>query len=618
MISNKLVTIIKENQFDKGWTIFSPASFGIDRNSHYKPVDLTDVIRLITFSNKVNLVLSEVCLPSRVVNELEWCNKYIQINLIAKNKTILERYKNLTFNSYKVDETININYIGVSGKNNGYFLLSETILEVDESIDSTLFGALKNTDKYGFLNDARLMIVCNAKKHCDFDDLLSIAEDYGIACNYVMNSKYFDRMTYDYARDHQLDLYISDYVDDAVLIVRKDNSIYRMISLNDECIVLSPIEKIGRYVGELFKSLFLTDTVDVNKFPAKVYTCYDGKNEPLNIVDEITISEGVVINEMQDFINEVFDSSITEKHNDYSNRAKAVRYQFTLVPPLMDASYHESSIYAPIHRLYDEWIAFNEINLDRIVDDYRSFMNNDVKLIAFVAYAKGIADKLSQMVTECSYIDYYVTLEEAIHEYETYQNQVFEDCAFMFNEINSESSGTKFDKFDVEIDGYRKTIKEKEELISKGVDVLNNKRRVEVLTKKIDDLLVLKAKFEGNAAQRYSKEADDFIKHCKELVYGDAPTLVSDGDSIERIVKTGEESKMAKLNAFVSNYLKQISDYVSNCVDCLKSMKKIQIPEDYPVFEKDGQRFIVIDEIDEYVATKALRDEFALKCLARR
>ena len=618
MISNKLVTIIKENQFDKGWTIFSPASFGIDRNRHYKSVDLTDVIRLITFSNKVNLVLSEVCLPSRVVNELEWCNKYIQINLIAKNKTILERYKNLTFNSYKVDETININYIGVSGKNNGYFLLSETILEVDESIDSTLFGALKNTDKYGFLNDARLMIVCNAKKHCDFDDLLSIAEDYGIACNYVMNSKYFDRMTYDYARDHRLDLYISDYVDDAVLIVRKDNSIYRMISLNDECIVLSPIEKIGRYVGELFKSLFLTDTVDVNKFPAKVYTCYDGKNEPLNIVDEITISEGVVINEMQDFINEVFDSSITEKHNDYSNRAKAVRYQFTLVPPLMDVSYHESSIYAPIHRLYDEWIAFNEINLDRIVDDYRSFMNNDVKLIAFVAYAKGIADKLSQMVTECSYIDYYVTLKEAIHEDETYQNQVFEDCAFMFNEINSESSGTKFDKFDVEIDGYRKTIKEKEELISKGVDVLNNKRRVEVLTKKIDDLLVLKAKFEGNAAQRYSKEADDFIKHCKELVYGGVPIRLGEGDSIERIVNIGEESKMVKLNAFVSNYLRQIADYVSHCIDCLKNMKKIKIPEKYPVFEKDGQRFIVIDEVDEYVATKALRDEFALKCLARR
>ena len=91
MISNKLVTIVKDNQFDKGWTLFSPTSFEIERNWQFTKVDLSSVVKLITFSTKVNLILSETCLPSRVISELEWSNKYIKVSIIAKSKDVVER-----------------------------------------------------------------------------------------------------------------------------------------------------------------------------------------------------------------------------------------------------------------------------------------------------------------------------------------------------------------------------------------------------------------------------------------------------------------------------------------------------------------------------------------------
>ena len=109
MISNKLVTIVKDNQFDKGWTLFSPTSFEIERNWAFKKADLSSVVKLITFSTQVNLILCETCLPSRVINELEWSNKYIKINIIAKSKEVVDRYKRFSFNSCKIDETVNIN-----------------------------------------------------------------------------------------------------------------------------------------------------------------------------------------------------------------------------------------------------------------------------------------------------------------------------------------------------------------------------------------------------------------------------------------------------------------------------------------------------------------------------
>ena len=617
MISNKLVTIVKDNQFDKGWTLFSPTSFEAERNWQFKKADLSSVVKLITFSTQVNLVLSETCLPSRVINELEWSNKYIKINIIAKSKEVVDRYKNLTFNSCKIDEATNINYIGVTGKSNGYYMLGDVLCEIDDSIEKIYFGSTKTTDKYSSLEKAKMLVVCNSGKHQGFNNLLSLANKYGASCRYVINSKYFDRAAYDFAKENKLELFISSYVDDVVLVINKDNSISRMSVLNDGYVVLYPIDRVSNYVGELYKNLFLKDTIEVDKIPTDVYSCFSGKNEKLNITDAVVIRKDVPIAEMSDFVGEIFDKSITDKHNDYSNKGRTTQYFFTLIPPLFDSTYHKSSIYNPIQELHEEWVTLNKIKFDRVVRDYREFMSKDSKLITFIDYARQLTDKLEQMVSKCSYSGYYSKLAEAINRYEEYQNSMLDDCLFMFNEVNSESSGTKFDKFDDEIEGYRKTIKEKEVLVFMGTDVLSNKRRIEILNKKIEDLLALKEKFEGSAATRSSKEADTFVAYCKKLISGGSST-VDDSDSIGKIVNTNEGSKLVKLNSFVANYLKQISEYLIKCIACLKNLKEIHIPEDYQVFEKDNQRYIAISELSEFNATKELCKEFSLKCLARR
>lgn len=617
MISNKLVTIVKDNQFDKGWTLFSPASFEVERNWQFKKADLSSIVKLITFSTQVNLVLSETCLPSRVINELEWSNKYIKINIIAKSKDVIERYKNLAFNVCRIDETVNINYIGITGKTNGYYMLGDDLCEIDETIENIYFNSAKANDKYASLEKAKTLIICNGGKHQDFNNLLSLAKKYGASCRYVINSKHFDRAAYDFAKNNGVELFVSSYVDDIVLVINKDNSISKLSVLNDGYIVLYPIDRVSNYVGELYKNLFLKDTIDVNKIPADVFSCFDGKNEKLNITDAVTIKKDVPIEEMSDFVDENFDKTITYKHNDYSNKGRTTQYFFTLIPPLFDSTYCESSIYTPIHTLHEEWMTLNKIKFDRIVRDYREFMSKDSKLIAFIDYSQKLTNKLEQMVSKCSYNGYYSKLEEAIKTFEEYQNSIFDDCLFMFNKINSESSGSKFDKFDAEIEGYRKTIKEKEVLVFMGTDVLSNKRRIEILNKKIKDLLALKDKFEGSAATRSSKEADSFVEYCKKLVNG-VSSSSDDSDSIGKIVNTNEGSKLAKLNSFISNYLKQINDYLTKCIVCLKNLKEVHIPEDYPVFEKDGQRYIAISELSEYDTAKELCKEFSLKCLARR
>ena len=88
MIKNKLITITKENQFDMGWTIFTPYQLPFYKNPRYKSLLVADIVRSITRSDKVCIALSEECLASAIVKELEWVNKYTTIELIAKNQRI--------------------------------------------------------------------------------------------------------------------------------------------------------------------------------------------------------------------------------------------------------------------------------------------------------------------------------------------------------------------------------------------------------------------------------------------------------------------------------------------------------------------------------------------------
>ena len=99
MIKNKLITITKENQFDMGWTIFTPYRLPFYKNQKYKSILTADIVRAITRSDKICIILSEECLASAIVKELEWVNKYTTIELIAKNQRIADRYSSISFSS---------------------------------------------------------------------------------------------------------------------------------------------------------------------------------------------------------------------------------------------------------------------------------------------------------------------------------------------------------------------------------------------------------------------------------------------------------------------------------------------------------------------------------------
>ena len=75
---------------------------------------------------------------------------------------------------------------------------------------------------------------------------------------------------------------------------------------------------------------------------------------------------------------------------------------------------------------------------------------------------------------------------------------------------------------------------------------------------------------------------------------------------------------MMMLNSFVVKYLYVFNEFMGKIVPLIEQLLAIEIPEDYQVFEKEGQRYIVINELKEYSDTKMIREKFNLLCLTRR
>jgi len=617
MINNKLIKIVKDNQFDKGWTLFHPYDLPLGRNRFFKEVVISDVIKLITFSNTIDIILSDGCLSSRVVSEIEWANKYIKVNAIVKSEDIIKKYKSINFSSVTVDNSIDFNYIGVIGKETRYYMISDGYIEIDDSIEKVYFEKQNLSGDYSFLKTLSNLVIVSSELNKDYSELLKAAQKEKVNCILFVNTNAYNKKTFDYAKANGLDLFVSEFTRDGIILDCKDGNIKSLTLGKGGFFITYPIKDFFEYVGKEYKCDFHDDLVDTKKLTGQVYSCFNGSIKKLNIVDKKVIEIDVPIALMSDFVSETFDSSVVDKHNDYSADTMKVEYLFTLIPPLFDQSYKESSIYDTVHELTKAWNKVQTLKFEKIKSMYFDCLDEDFGLIHLLEEGESTTACLEKREKECDYKNYYSQIQVIKDLYKYYLDNLMEVCKNMFNSINEKSSETKFDKFDNEIAGYRQTISEKNALIEKGVDVLSNKRRVEILSKKIEDLLKLKEHFEGNSASRNDKDTSGFIQHCNDLLNGKKKQV--NDDSIGNIVKPKDETKISKLESFADMYLVSIKKYIDDAyVVLLKLLDDVSIPEDYKVYDKKGSRYIIINNLSEFDSTKGLCEKFSLKCITRR
>ena len=618
MIDNKLITITKENQFDMGWTIFTPYRLPFYKNQKYKSILVADIVRAITRSDKICIILSEECLASAIVKELEWVNKYTTIELIAKTEKIAARYSPIAFSSIKINPDITFNYLSIKGSTPLSVMIDNGYTETSKLLKEIYFDGNSAVNNFSFLTDLEeIMFIGNCFDN-EYAELYNECLQKGKTTYRVIDKKDYSKEIFDRFNGTKTLMMLSDFAKDGIIGFTRSGEIRKIFKAADGLFLVSSIEKVAENIGELYICVWQGKERTLQDIEGRkaIYAWYNKEISPFVMKDKVVVERSVNVGLMPDFISETFDKSEIDEHNKYSAIAKQVEYQFTLIPPMIDDTYKLSAIYNPILLLLKEAKKVYNIDFAKAIDEIRCFSEQDGLSYVF----QEINDWykwFGKAVSEYGYKRYYSKNKNYLDLLKDTQARLLSYCKEMFKEINTENSDTKFDKFDDEIAGYERQVVEKKALIEQGEEVLKNTSRVKTLEKKINDLLFLKKRFEGTSSNRDSKELQTFIQTCNDVIVGRYKTVESE-ESIGQVLEKTEKTKMMMLNSFVVKYLYVFNAFMEKAISIVEKLLEIEIPEDYQVFEKEGQRYIVINEFKEYSDTKMIREKFNLLCLTRR
>lgn len=617
MIENKLVVIKKQNIFDKGWALFKPCIDVLSVNRKYQTVNIDDVVNKITYSQKIVLILCETCLPRKIIEELKWVNKYADISLISATADIGKFYSDIVFSSVQTDSSININYIGIMGEEeqNSYFIFEgfhrtddvwEQLWICDRDKSSLDMSSLDGADKVIFSGDdygskrEQIFNYCMAKK---------------IATYIVKAAENFNMSDYNAYVNLSTELLVADSVHDGLCVEKKGKLYFASIVRNH--IALTEVEDFNSYIsGNVFINLKCAFELSGNHIPQDAYVLFEGKLRRLELKDCHVVERTILINTMDDFIAGKFDSAETQEHNRFSAIGRSVEYRFTLIPPLYDKnSFKYSDIYSVCDELLKRWEEAYCVHIERIKEELGQFDNND-NFIAMLQHIEESNETVRHVIENYDYRNYRLIFDKCRRNLVYDKQNLLNFCYELNRTISTQITSCQNSKIDDEIAGYEKTITEKEDYMLQGKDVLQNKRRIEILRKKIADLKNIKEQFSTRQSTNNAESKKEFEDYCKNIIDGKLSDFMA--DSIYSVVSGKEVSKRECLNVFVKKWLHSIDALLVNLIDLLASMAQIDVPEDHVVYDFNGKRFIVIENEAEYYSTNDIRKKYDLHCVTRR
>ncbi len=617
MIKNKIVKITKKNQFNKGWTLFKPILSYHIKSFDYRELSFTDIKKAITYADKIIIVLKEKCLSSQIIREIEWVKKNysLKIELNIKDKKIAKQFYGINIDEIKVNSSISFNYIKVNGRYNLNFLINDKVYNVHESFNETVLYNNKDS-KLDFLKNIKSIFLVDK----DNESLFNLLDDFKkqqTEINYLISSKSFSKSHFDFAKQNNINLLTSEYVSGHSFFVDDKNRLFGLLPLKNGNYIPYHVKDSHAFFDPLFKSCFYDDNLESDKLTNDLYTVYDRKIQKLSIKDVHHIKKEIDIKLMDNFFNNEFDNSICEKHNDYSNISKSVEYEFTLIPPIFDNTYNESKIYDNIHCLFKEWESVQIKNADEIIAQYKEILSQEYGLISLLESAKNFTTKMSKMINAIDYKGYYGELDETLMSFETTRDNLTHILIKMFNDIDSVRQNEIDNKFDKRIKEYQQIIDVKESEIKNNIKVHENKQSVKILKEQLNKEIELKNKFVSKFDIMKKEKKGNLLKHFDDILKKTNKTR-KNNESIENIVNVKDKPNEVKYEIFINKYLYKINEFINKGIIVLNKLKSEKIPTTHSVYEKNGQRFIVIDSKEEFDSVKTIREEFNLHCLTKR
>lgn len=616
MIENKVIKIVKQNEFDKDYALFSRYDFP-NQSDGCKKVLPDDIVRAITVSAKINIILAECRLTRSIVNELTWVSQYIEITLIVKNKQISDYYSGIKFKKIILDETVVINYLGILGKQPDYIVIEESFVRVGQEIEDTYFNNKKIKQDLSFLTEIKEIYFLDFKAQNEYSLLLEECIKRNIIVNYIVGVQEFNKALFERFKPIGANIIVSNRIRDAILYLSNQDYFYLIVLLKNKNLYIPiSIDNPYFYTSELYQNLKKQYKKDAQISRKQTFIVEEGKILPLQIESNLVIERTIELSEMADFIEEKFDSSESNNHNEFSSKAKQVTYNFTLIPPTLNPK-NDPLIRKRTMELHN---SIQVVSLGRLRDAQRVLEIeglNKKDLYKILAFIDRFSQALILKLDNQSYDGFYTSISSFQKSLKKYGDNLISYFDEIYVEYLRSNVSEKLAQFDIDIENLQKRKNEAIRKIESNNEVLENKIWSESLEKDIRNLEELKLNAQERQKTLFIKDRDAFLlkfnalieeKHIKEKI---------SIHSLDNLLSKNNSLPIERFEDFMKNYLWDINQVLITVNKIVSDWLKEQIPTDYVIYQQNHQNVIAIEDVKEYFDTLDLQNKYNLHCVRR-
>lgn len=608
MIKDKVVTIKRDCRFERGWQVVEPFDVHVERKGQHENVFVDDLVRAITFATEIYLILTEPCLPSKVVEEIRWVNKYAKVHFAAKTEEVLSRY-NFQCSKKIVDATISINYIAIDGRVVIAALIDEDILRTTNELGSAYFE--NSVDRSNMLNNLKTVIAANIDLPEEIENAIKGSEKQ------VYQLVHFSRFN--------AETVLQFYKEKKTLLC--GNTRWTGIFGIDNCGQGYKLLRCGKYYFGTVNDNILAIMNDVyiskpqenelvgDDIPDEMMLADKTGVRQIELRDVMRVNRSVRAKTMEEFLRASFDASEVNDCSQYCEKAKHVEFVFTLKPPVLPDDAEESRIYDTCKAAMKEWGSISKGIFSEAINYLRSLGVNSDELSRLVHEGALFEQKMITAISGAQYADYYILINAIKQVEERYLRDEEGIYVAMFKESAAIEEKERYSKFDQEIGGYNRTIQEKERLIAEGIEVLKNRRRIESLQQKIKELQGTKEKFIKRGES--NKKEEEFRKLCRHRIAGKNETTEVKQGSLRNIIDNGGD-RQASMEEFAVKYIAGIHECMHKLLKAIYKLESIDIPTKYTLYDSKEGRYIVIDREEDFLETRDIQRKFNAVCVVRR
>lgn len=575
------------------------------------------LVQALRYCDHAVICLAEKLLPLSVIEELRWLHQNeCDARIVVKTKELSLAYKDLS-NHFEINAKIDANFAVAWKKEKvDSFLLSDTIYRIN---DGEELVKLLDGKKSKIATELTADLFRNAKEIYFCDAMLSLRKEWEISAALAGNaqtfvvgsaSEYNGKNTYNYFSDKKFKLLLCENEVRNQIWIDADHLYCVHMVMGGYISVDADWDDARAFLSNYFYTPVYWAENLVKNEPRQSYWLSDGIFAKSHIKEKRTICTTLRANSIEEYLNTEFDRSFMAGYAIYREYCE-VRFETTLVPPLLKDTDKPSEKYAQLVDILRKGIVFLTQQLQRVDKDRTEFETFNlsqgyisdwysalVKLLPLFKVSDGhnIDCGLIASIKELS--------ETSINSSDKIKTAY---CALMKQAIGGEY-GTKTGRFDSEITGWQKKIDElKSQLSDENLlpDIAYRiEKKIREAEGEISTLNKLKEKLSPQAEESGNADLVEILKRYDSFLLSKSNVNVT--MTLDSVL-AGDDDKIAKLEKAALSVIQTLLICQSTILQLHKDICLLDLPEIGILYTNENGAVLLA--ISQYAAVEGAKKQ---------